>query len=240
MAAYGLYLLDLMEFNIDRSPEDSLYIGCASVRGDLKWRFHAKRAITSSPTINKQMVLFSSVDGTLYALDHRNGFVIWRFRLGKGSVSSPTVVDNIVFLGAADGFIYAIDAGTSKELWRFRTEHQVSSSPVVYKDSLYCGSIDGYLYCLEYRTGRLRWKFGTEGHTRPCRHKWWHVEHAEKLRAPEREARGPDRCRRFRPTSNPLGQERQRSPAIRSPGCCYHGAHSQLQLRNAAVRARSH
>jgi serine/threonine protein kinase len=133
-------------------------------RGELKWRFRAKRAITSSPTINKQMIVFSSLDGTLYALDHRNGFVIWRFRLGKGSVSSPCVMDDIVFVGAADGFIYAIEAGTSKELWRFRTEHQVSSSPVIYKDSLYCGSVDGYLYCLEYRTGRLRWKFGTEGH----------------------------------------------------------------------------
>jgi eukaryotic-like serine/threonine-protein kinase len=132
-------------------------------RGELKWRFRAKRGITSSPVIDKQMVLFSSLDGTLYALDHRNGFVIWRFRLGKGSISSPCVVDDIVFVGAADGFIYAIEARTSKELWRFRTEHQVSSSPVVYKDSLYCGSVDGYLYCLEYRTGRLRWKYGTEG-----------------------------------------------------------------------------
>jgi len=132
-------------------------------RGELKWRFRAKRGITSSPTINRDMVVFSSLDGTLYALDHRNGFVIWRFRLGKGSVSSPCVVDDIVFVGAADGFIYATEAGTAKELWRFRTEHQVTSSPVIYKDSLYCGSVDGFLYCLEYRTGRLRWKFGTEG-----------------------------------------------------------------------------
>lgn len=132
-------------------------------RGNMKWRFRAKRAITSSPTITGQMIVFSSLDSTLYALDHRNGFVTWRFRLGKGSISSPCVSDDMVFVGAADGFIYAIDAKTSKEVWRFRTEHQVGSSPVVYKDSLYCGSVDGYLYCLEHRTGRLRWKFGTEG-----------------------------------------------------------------------------
>jgi len=132
-------------------------------RGELKWRFRAKRSITSSAVVAGQMVVFSSLDGILYALDHRNGFVIWKFRLGKGSISSPCIADDIVFVGAADGFIYAVEARTSKELWRFRTEHQVSSSPVVYKDSLYCGSVDGYLYCLEYRTGRLRWKFGTEG-----------------------------------------------------------------------------
>ena len=131
-------------------------------RGELKWRFRAKRAITSSPIVAGQTILFSSLDSTLYALDHQNGFVIWRFRLGKGSISSPCVSDDMVFVGAADGFIYAVEARTAKELWRFRTEHQVSSSPVIYKDSLYCGSVDGFLYCLEYRTGRLRWKFGTE------------------------------------------------------------------------------
>jgi serine/threonine protein kinase len=131
--------------------------------GDLKWRFNAKRAVTSSPIISGDMILFTSVDATLYALDFQNGWAIWRFRMGKGSISSPCVVDNSVFVGAADGFIYAVDARTSKELWRFRTEHQVSGSPTIYNDSLYCGSVDGFLYCLEYRTGRLRWKFSTEG-----------------------------------------------------------------------------
>ena len=147
-----------------------VYAGCETgdyyavdFRGNLKWRFRAKRAITSSTVGTPLALYFSSVDGTLYSLDPRNGWVIWRFRLGKASISTPCFVDDIVFVGAADGFIYAVDTKTSKEVWRFRTEHQVNGSPVIYKDSLYCGSVDGSLYCLEYRTGRLRWKFGTEG-----------------------------------------------------------------------------
>jgi serine/threonine protein kinase len=132
-------------------------------RGALKWRFRAKRAITSSTAGTPQTLYFASMDGTLYALDPGNGWVIWRFRLGKPSISSPCLADDYVFVGAADGFIYAVETRSSKEIWRFRTEHQVNGSPVIYKDSLYCGSVDGSLYCLEYRTGRLRWKFGTEG-----------------------------------------------------------------------------
>ena len=146
-----------------------VYAGCETgdyyavdFRGELKWRFRAKRAITSSTVGTAQALYFSSVDGTLYSLDPRNGWVIWRFRLGKASISTPCFVDDLVFVGAADGFIYAVEAKSSKEVWRFRTEHQVNGSPVLYKDSLYCGSVDGNLYCLEYRTGRLRWKFGTE------------------------------------------------------------------------------
>ncbi|HEU0294382.1 MAG TPA: serine/threonine-protein kinase [Anaerolineales bacterium] len=147
-----------------------VYVGCEAgdyyaidFRGTLKWRFHAKRAITSSTVGTAQALYFTSVDSTLYALDPRNGWVIWRFRLGKPSISSPCIADEFVFVGAADGFLYAVEAKSAKEVWRFRTEHQVNSSPVIYKDSIYCGSVDGNLYCLEYRTGRLRWKFGTEG-----------------------------------------------------------------------------
>ncbi len=131
-------------------------------RGEMKWRYQAKRAITSSPIAGKQALYFASLDGTLYALDAKNGWIIWRFRLEKGSISSPALADEFIFLGAADGCIYCVDVRTSREIWRFRTESQVTSSPAIYKDSLYCGSVDGYLYCLEYRTGRLRWKFQSE------------------------------------------------------------------------------
>ncbi len=149
---------------------DLVFAGCESgdyyavdFRGELKWRFHAKRSITGSTIGTEQAIYFSSMDSTLYALDPRNGWVLWRFRMGKPSISTPCIVDDLVFVGASDGFIYAVESRSSKEVWRFRTEHQVNSSPIVYKDSLYCGSVDGSLYCLEYRTGRLRWKFGTAG-----------------------------------------------------------------------------
>ena len=148
---------------------EMVLIGCEAgdyyaidFRGDLKWRFRAKRAITSSTVGNKQAVYFTSVDSSLYALDPNNGWVLWRYRMGKASISTPCIADDLIIAGAADGFIYAVEARSSKEVWRFRTEHQVNGSPVIYKDSVYCGSVDGNLYCLEYRTGRLRWKFGTE------------------------------------------------------------------------------
>jgi len=149
--------------------ENMVFFGCeagdyyaVNFGGELKWRFRAKRAITSSTAGTKQAIYFTSLDSTLYALDPSNGWALWRYRMGKASISTPCVAEDIIIVGAADGFIYAVEAKSAKELWRFRTEHQVNGSPVVYKDSVYCGSVDGNLYCLEYRTGRLRWKFGTE------------------------------------------------------------------------------
>ncbi len=150
--------------------QENIYAGCENgdfycldFRGELKWHFKAKMAITSSPWMTEGVVYFASLDGTVYALDARAGWAIWRFRMGKGSISSPYVTDGLVFVGSADNNIYAIDTGTAKETWRFKTEHQVSSSPMIYKDALYCGSADGNLYCIEYKSGRLRWKFTTNG-----------------------------------------------------------------------------
>ena len=147
---------------------EAIYVGdetgdfyCVDFRGNIKWRFKTKRAVTSSPEISGNLVLFSSLDSHLYALEAKSGWLTWRFRMAKGSISTPCVVENMVFTGSVDGNIYCIDGRNGKEIWRFQAEHQVTSSPVVYGTALYCGSVDGYLYCLDYQTGLLRWKFLT-------------------------------------------------------------------------------
>ena len=70
---------------------DMIYFGtegnefiCADYRGQVKWKFWAKRPITSSPIVSEGIVYFASVDSNLYALDASTGWVIWRFRMGKG------------------------------------------------------------------------------------------------------------------------------------------------------------
>jgi eukaryotic-like serine/threonine-protein kinase len=149
---------------------DLIYFGaeggeffCIDLSGTIKWRFKAKRAITSSAAISQGIVFFGSMDSTLYALDAKTGWVIWRYRLSRPTISTPFVVDNLLFTGASSGDITCIDIRTAKEIWHYSTENQVTGSPIVFNDSLYCGSVDGHLYSLEYRSGRLRWKFQTEG-----------------------------------------------------------------------------
>ncbi len=135
---------------------------CVDFRGGIKWRFKAKRAITSSATVADNLVLFSSLDSYLYALDAKSGYLVWRFKMDKGSISSPCTADGLVYVGSIDGNIYCINLNNAKEVWRFQTEHQVTGSPIVIEDGLYCGSVDGHLYCIDSQTGKMRWKFKTE------------------------------------------------------------------------------
>jgi len=136
---------------------------CIDLRGNVKWRFKAKRAITSTPVHANGIIYVSSVDTLMYALDAKSGYIIWRFRMVKASISTPFIMDNYIFIGSVDSHIYCVDIHSAKEIWNFSTDNQVTSSPIAYQDSVYCGSVDGNMYCLEYRTGRLRWRFQTGG-----------------------------------------------------------------------------
>jgi eukaryotic-like serine/threonine-protein kinase len=132
-------------------------------RGNLRWRFQAKRAITSSPVAEKGVVYFTSLDSMIYAVDLRAGWAVWRFRMGKGSVSSPCIFSNFLFAGSADGYMYCVDVGNGREMWKYQTGHQVSGSAIVYKDLVYFGSVDGFVYCLDHKTGKLKWKYELNG-----------------------------------------------------------------------------
>ena len=136
---------------------------CIDLGGNTKWRFKAKRSITSSPIYSEGVVFAGSVDSILYALDARSGYVLWRFRMNRATISTPCLIDNYIFIGSVDTNIYCVDIHSAKEVWHYQTENQVNSSPIIHNDSVICGSIDGSIYCLEYRTGRLRWKFTTKG-----------------------------------------------------------------------------
>lgn len=136
---------------------------CFDFKGNIRWQFRAKKAVTSSPLLDQGVAYFASLDSMVYALDSRSGWAIWRFRMGKGSVSSPAKENNRLFIGSADNYIYCIDTGNSKEIWKFKTDHQVSSSPVFYQDQVFSGSIDGNIYCLDAKSGKLKWKYPTNG-----------------------------------------------------------------------------
>jgi len=72
--------------------EDGEFL-CLDFKGQAKWRFRAKRAITSSPWVQDNVVYFNSMDGHLYALDGKSGWMLWRFRMEKPSIVSPYVTD---------------------------------------------------------------------------------------------------------------------------------------------------
>ena len=162
-----------------------VYDSPAPTLATVRWRFHTKARIVSSPVYGNGVVYVGSNDGRLYAVNASTGAQIWKFQT-KGLVnSSPAIANGVVYFAGGDGSIYAVNASTGAKRWRFKTggEHRFYapgihgivpktemmpdpydmflSSPAVANGTVYVGSSDHNVYVLNADTGSLRWKFAT-------------------------------------------------------------------------------
>ncbi len=125
----------------------------------VEWTFNAGGTINTSPTIRDTQLVFASNDGSVYAIDHRDGKQIWKSASYATTFqSSPTMDSNAVYVGADNFKLYALSRKDGSEIWSYSTEAPVASSPITYGSNVIFGSDDGYLYCLDVVTGLPRWK----------------------------------------------------------------------------------
>ena len=158
--------------------------GVPKLKG-VKWTFHTRGEVVSSPAVVDGVIYVGSNDGNLYALDQQTGAKKWAFSTGARVASSPAVNHGLVYFGSYDGNFYAVDTASGKLRWKFRNAGErrfaathlhgflpVSetmpdpfdtylSSPAVSNGSVYFGSGDGNIYALDATTGDLKWKFKT-------------------------------------------------------------------------------
>jgi len=151
----------------------------------IKWQFHTKGQVISSPTVAAGVVYVGSGDHFLYALDADSGALKWKFKTDGRITSSPAVSGDLVFFGSYDSNFYAVDAATGQLKWKFETagERRFSaphlhgaqpaaeimpdpfdsylSSPIVGGGVVYFGSGDSNIYALDAASGALKWKFKT-------------------------------------------------------------------------------
>jgi eukaryotic-like serine/threonine-protein kinase len=151
----------------------------------VKWKFHTKGSVVSSPAISGAVAYVGSTDHNLYAVDLASGEQKWKFKTESRVTSSPAVSGGVVYFGSMDGNFYAVDASSGQQKWKFKTGGErrytathlhgatpvtesmpdpfdfYSSSPEVVAGVVYFGSGDGNVYALDAATGGLKWKFKT-------------------------------------------------------------------------------
>ena len=105
------------------NPEHTGAYGATGVPkfSGLKWQFHTKGQVLSSPAIADDKLYFGSSDHSLYALDLATGALKWRFKSDGRITSSPAVSGGVVYFGSFDSSFYAVDAATGQLKWKFQT-----------------------------------------------------------------------------------------------------------------------
>jgi outer membrane protein assembly factor BamB len=151
----------------------------------IRWQFHTKGQVLSSPAISAGVLYIGSSDHFLYALDAGTGALKWKFETAGRITSSPAVSEGLVFFGSFDSNFYAVDTATGKLKWKFKTAGErrfaashlhgaepaaeimpdpfdfYLSSPIVSNGAVYFGSGDTNIYALDAASGTLKWKFKT-------------------------------------------------------------------------------
>jgi eukaryotic-like serine/threonine-protein kinase len=151
----------------------------------IKWKFHTRGMVISSPAIANSNAYVGSTDGSVYAVDLETGAQKWKFATQARVTSSPAVANGIVYFGSYDGNFYAVNEADGKLKWKFQTEGErrfaakhihgslpaaetmpdpfdfYLSSPVIWSGNIYFGSGDENIYALDANSGTLKWKFKT-------------------------------------------------------------------------------
>jgi len=65
---------------------------------------------------NTEMV-FVGFNGSVAALDRRNGDILWRWSAPKGSGYVSLLLDGDSLLAAVNGYTYCLDPRTGQQLW---------------------------------------------------------------------------------------------------------------------------
>lgn len=116
-------------------------------------------SVVAAAGFHENMVIFSSLDTHLYAVDKKTGKPIWKFRTNGPIVSSPLVHKNRIYTGSCDGNFYCLDSRGSL-IWRRVTGNPIVSSAAGIGDKILIGNGGGYLFC--YSTdGEEIWRFRT-------------------------------------------------------------------------------
>jgi polyvinyl alcohol dehydrogenase (cytochrome) len=111
---------------------------------DELWRFDGVDGVTGTPTVLEDTVYFGAWDGSLRAVDARNGALRWETALTTGTIDGTAVVAGAhVYVGDGDGRLHAVRRDTGAVEWTAVVDThpsvQIYSSPVVVGDLVIIG-----------------------------------------------------------------------------------------------------
>jgi outer membrane protein assembly factor BamB/predicted MPP superfamily phosphohydrolase len=137
--------------------------------GKERWRVRVDASVDGTPSVADGRVHFSSIRGTVHAVDARRGTLLWERRFGIGSddvqrfwgYACPIVANGIVYQNFGHELV-ALDAASGSDLWTFHGggDNSYLGMPTLSEDGkiVYFPSKGDALWALDAATGAQLWK----------------------------------------------------------------------------------
>jgi outer membrane protein assembly factor BamB len=133
----------------------------AGSNGPLKeaWDRKLTGGVMSHLRLDRGVLYVSAMDGSVTALQAKDGRPVWTAKTGGYCHSSPLVLKDLVVVGSADGNVHAFDRASGKPKWKTPTHGPVYASAAEAQGVVAIGSGDGTIYGLDARTGSVKWRY---------------------------------------------------------------------------------
>lgn len=96
-------------------------------------------------------------NGTVTALNLKDGSRVWRVKTGLRAVSGPTVDEGVLLIGTRDGQVVALSTEDGKEKWRAKVSSEVLAAPAAGNGRVVVRMLDGRIVAFDIATGTRRW-----------------------------------------------------------------------------------
>lgn len=134
-----------------------------NMSGDEVWKTETNSMIHSSPSMDKDIIVFGNDDGEIIGIDSKTGKIIFRNKTGLSFFCGTAISGNVVYTGNDDGNLYAIDLNTGHIKWKFNSGARIIMTPSVLRSEIVFGNLEGDLFCISKKDGALVWKTSTGG-----------------------------------------------------------------------------
>lgn len=136
----------------------------------IAWTFAAGAPLRSAVVADSEAVYAVAEDGTLFALDRRQGKPLWRVKLAVPEprafqqFSRISLVDGRLYVGSATRRVFCVEAATGRRLWAASVSDWVRSRPLVLGDRVFAASLDGKVTALDRSEGTTLWSVAVSRH----------------------------------------------------------------------------
>lgn len=115
-----------------------------------KWEFADQKLaqeFQSSVAVKGNLIIASSRNKHLFAVDASNGKVVWDQVLRKRSDGSPVIAGSSVIVSAADGRLIVFDLKSGSQKWQYEIKGGFIGSPAVSDQKIVVASDKGTVFC---------------------------------------------------------------------------------------------
>lgn len=110
-------------------------------------------------TLEADALYAAAVDGSVFALNPKNGATIWHAETKARVISGPSVAADKILVGTLDGEVIALGRADGHPLWRSTVLSEVLAAPVGSGDVVVVRTVDGRESGLSANDGSRVWSF---------------------------------------------------------------------------------